>query len=248
MKPVKLTCLTSRKFAIGLMLLCAFTLKISFGVAQNYREIDIKDIGYSLDIPGVVLNAGQSVDVIINVGKANRPAQDAIGYKIWLELSPNAQQPNAISPSAQYGWLWEVGSSLGTNKINNVYNHNYARLTKENGWGEVLRVQVTSAVNGVWAPSLVQDLGGILILDNVNIKDPAAEGLKIWPNPCGEFANVELGGGDIAKIDVYDIQGRVVKSQAGLFMIDMTHLAPGKYFVAATDTKGQIWRSGLSKF
>lgn len=248
MKPVKLFCVTSPKLAMCLLLLFGIALSASMAFAQNYREIDINDLGYSVDVPGVVLNAGQSVDVIVNVGKANRPAHDAVGYKIWLQVSSNAQLPNSISPSAQYGWLWEAGSYLGSAKTNDVYNHVYSRMTKENGWGEVLRVQVTAAVNGVWAPSLVQSVGGILIMDNVNIKPDEEVRLSVWPNPCGEFANIDLSGTQLAKVEVIDIQGQLVKSQGALFVVDLSNLAPGNYFIAATDTKGAVYRSRISKF
>ncbi|MFN8393670.1 MAG: T9SS type A sorting domain-containing protein [Bacteroidia bacterium] len=230
------------------MLLCAFALKINLAQAQNFREIDINDLGYSLDIPGVVLNAGQSVDVIINVGKANRPAHDAVGYKIWLQLSSNAQQPNTISPTATYGWLWETGSFMGSTKTNDVYNHTYSRLTKENGYGEVLRVQITAAVNGVWAPSLVQNVGGILIMDNIGIKGPEVERFAITPNPCSDLAKVEIQGFQLERLDVINIQGQVVLTQGAMASLDMSALSPGTYFVSATDNKGRVRTVRVAKY
>lgn len=72
--------------------------------------------------------------------------------------------------------------------------------------------------------------------------------LKVYPNPASETVTVDLGDKQAQKIEVFDVTGRVVYTQAGNFTqqekIDVTRFGSG-YFTIVVTGEWETWTSKL---
>jgi hypothetical protein len=68
------------------------------------------------------------------------------------------------------------------------------------------------------------------LITDTDVSSPEIVSLEIFPNPATDFADVQLAGGTIDLIEVYNIRGQVVKSHVEP-RISTAELAEGIYFV-----------------
>ncbi len=84
------------------------------------------------------------------------------------------------------------------------------------------------------------NIGPTTIADGVG-----TQGHRLWPNPSHGTVNIAMGEDEVAlELDVFDVSGRQVyttslKSDHGLAVVDLSHLAAGDYTLALQHTGGR---------
>ena len=69
--------------------------------------------------------------------------------------------------------------------------------------------------------------------------------LNIYPNPATDELNIKLNNlGDVALINIYDLQGRLIQSEKAIKnesnqKISITNLVSGLYFISLEKSNGQ---------
>jgi len=88
----------------------------------------------------------------------------------------------------------------------------------------------------------------------VNVADNAA--LNVYPNPTDNLLHIELSGGKIANVALYDLQGRVVTGEdahagapqrGGNVTINMRSVPAGVYLLRVTGTDGKEYQRKIVK-
>ena len=117
-------------------------------------------------------------------------------------------------------WVWTGSGDVDLSGINgsNIYL--------------AFKYTSTDSQSSTW------EIDDILItgLPNVGINNPALNDIKVnvFPNPAFDEFNVTLPQDDIYKLDIYSLNGKVVKSalvQGSIFKTDISDLDKGVYFI-----------------
>ncbi len=93
---------------------------------------------------------------------------------------------------------------------------------------------------------MIQDDGDNWYIDNVNVTGtlgiPEFQNnldLSIYPNPTNNFVNI-VTTESIEKIEIYDILGKIVKTQNKAVNVDLSDLPEGLYALKVTTINGKI--------
>lgn len=183
--------------------------------AQGVDSVSIALFPHFIDYPAVSLNIGYTVTLKIHVGEVDDPAYDIAGFALELELSGSAEVPETVTSDLDASWLMENDNLVNTSWVNattgvlhlNVVRDDTSGLT---GYGEVIRVTLTSAANGVGPEELFSSIGGSMtVVDNLEMKTHyPTPSLKVWPNPAVDQLNVQ-GLQEGTDLRIFDQKGKV---------------------------------------
>ncbi len=166
-----------------------------------------------------------------------------------------------LDSSFDYSWngitnSWEVES-----KYEMDYNNNYAlsdlilptpmfedddmmyfnhMFTKMKGYDEN---------GGQWALAFTYDLYYSDFIPT-GIEQTEQSKLSIAPNPAQDYFTVKLENNQLFDINIYDSEGRLIKSQKAsnnMRKIDIKDLKSGIYFIQITDANNRVYSSKLIK-
>jgi hypothetical protein len=89
----------------------------------------------------------------------------------------------------------------------------------------------------IFAPAINQNL---LIIEGeniVNVEEETTSRFNVYPNPASDV--LMLQGINLSQVSILDISGKVIESFNSIQQrIDVSHLAPGVYFVQANTEQG----------
>ena len=103
------------------------------------------------------------------------------------------------------------------------------------------------------------------LVDSVNCNEPyhysvpqhSALEIRVYPNPAGDLLHIELsGGGGIASVALYDLQGRVVTGagahagtpqQGGTATVNLRNVPAGVYLLRVRDAEGKEYMRKIVK-
>jgi hypothetical protein len=186
-QPVRMTwakhALVSKKsiasvFLSGL-LYCGLLLGFCPGrlVSQGTYEVDLSEFVHSVWVTGGTLNANQVGTVNLNLGSSAFPVSDAMGLRLELVVSSDAYLPsNPLSVTVSGSWLLsgvELSQSL---EVDGSTRTMYLTLERDpadgsaNGYGFALSFPLVAAHNNVSASSMVASEGGVVIIENVDMR------------------------------------------------------------------------------
>ncbi|MEM7368016.1 MAG: T9SS type A sorting domain-containing protein [Bacteroidota bacterium] len=88
-------------------------INLNYGLTHNKRDGDEKNgpLLYT-EFVGDTIMAGDTVDVIINLGTDQEPAVDLYGIAFTLQYDSSLVEPNSISVSYDNSWLGTYGSDM----------------------------------------------------------------------------------------------------------------------------------------
>src|SRR5690606_11669438 len=74
----------------------------------------------------------------------------------------------------------------------------------------------------------------------LNTTDDNLSELKVYPNPVSEILYIEIGNHEIAKMSLYDITGKLLKTlDTSIQEIDVRNLNNGLYFLVLESASGE---------
>ena len=245
------------KYILALAALFLFTA--SSGYSQEYDTLDVATLNYSLEIPNVTLNTGDTAVYHFKIGTAGAQVEDAIGLEIAFDVTANAEFPT--TPDFRYRGSWLLNTSnkttsytldptTGTIQLN-------ATRTDDNpqtGYGKVFSIALVAAVDNVHAEDLIASSGGgYVIIENVDFKTLSPSIMEpempannpqfsMFPNPCQTEVNLNWEGILPISAMVITPTGNTVKRLSGFEIqsgkMSVTSLPDGFHILVARYPKG----------
>ncbi|MCJ8290045.1 MAG: T9SS type A sorting domain-containing protein [Crocinitomicaceae bacterium] len=74
----------------------------------------------------------------------------------------------------------------------------------------------------------------LTIEEPLSIFNQEFEHLVIYPNPMSDILNIDIDGGTIDLVELYDLNGRLVHQSAGTNQLNVSELHPAMYFIQVT--------------
>jgi hypothetical protein len=247
-----------QKFALVLfILLASFTL----GFCQNLDTISVDQFAYSIEYPEGTITEGDTVELILHLGTEANSLESAAEFDIDIDLSSIAGYVEAPPVNYEESWFGSDGnldkdistdSALGRISIQGV-RHEGQLIS---GWGELLRIKVVAGEDANEAAELVSGSGGIVMIDNLEMKGAAAEAVAdagrdcmewlLYPNPATDRVRVEAAKAGEMLVDLIAPSGGVVFAgkplEQGAMDIDLdgAGLAPGIYLIQIRNNEGCV--------
>ena len=132
-----------------------------------------------------------------------------------------------------------IGSISGNINSNEIQDYHFSHLAPKSGVNYYRLKQIDS--NGKTSYSK------IISHEWKNINEPA---IKIFPNPIQDFANIILQNKLNARLTVYQLDGKMIKSisvSGNSDKVDFTFLKPGMYLIATQNENGSVFQKILKK-
>lgn len=207
-------------------------------MAQTPSEIDLANFSHVHSVSGGTLNANQAGTLSFELGSLASPAADVLGLRLDIELSDEAVLPtSSLVLDFDGSWLCdglEVSQSVTVNGSTRILHIELALSDNvaQSGYGLVLSFPLVSAFNNVAASSLVANLDGIVIVENIDMKRAAPLDV-CYPNPSSGMLHVAWAGAD--RLRLVGMDGRcwdfAVTDVGGVGVADIAPLARGMYVV-----------------
>jgi hypothetical protein len=244
-------CTFHTRLTIVACLLCAFVLAAYSLPAQSYASVNLRELGYVVSLPEVVLMEGESIEAIIEVGSAAAPVRSAIGYDIWVELSSEAKWTASLSPNMTNSWMAEpsiAATETHDAMAPNHYRYQFLKTDPVDGSGRMLKLRLTANEDYVHTSHLIQKVGGLMQIDNLELRiagsQPVAAALSIWPNPAigAAKAQVQLYCKDapVTSVKLLNLGGVTLSSYGPTEVLDLSTIAAGTYILQVTNQLGQV--------
>jgi hypothetical protein len=206
-------------------------------MAQSYSQIDVNEYGYNVVIPNVILDANETVDIQLEIGKQHGDVEQAVGFELTVELGANAALPTSLNPNMEGSWMNQEGvgilESHGSGG-SNVYTYTYDRDSPTNGSGRTLALTLKAAVDNTPAASLLSTSGGVLIVDNLDIRQAAPKTdseVQVYPNPTTGVFTVRCGETPAQQVQILSVTGQVLRTFSANQLLDISDLSAGLYYV-----------------
>ncbi len=244
------------RLTIAACLLCASISGACSLYAQSYVSVNLRELGYVITLPDVVLMEGESVEASIEVASAAAPVRSAIGYDIWVELSSEAKWTTSLTPNMTNSWMAEP--SIAATETHgaaapNRYSYQFLKTDPANGSGMVLKLRLTANVDYVHTSRLIQKVGGLMQIDNLELRTagskPVASELSLWPNPAMgmEKAHVKLHCKDaqVTSVKLLNLGGVTLSTYGPTDALDLSTVAAGTYILQVTNHLGKVMHQKL---
>lgn len=233
--------------------LVAILLFLCAGVplaAQHPSQVDVKAYGFKAIIPDVTLQAGETVEIELKIGNW---AEKVLGFQLKLELSALAATPVSLEPSMAGLWITEPGvvaQEIHMAAEPKVYTYTYDRSVPVSGEGTLLRLRLQALVSNVHAADLLTYAGGVLVVDNLDIRQAAPSTVPdftVWPNPSKDIYQLSSNASPVVEATLLSREGRLLHTYGAVASIDLSDLPAGTYFLMASNQLGQTFCRVLYK-
>lgn len=161
---------------------------------------------------------------------------------------PGASYTNVIRVQTQQNMTFTVSFVQGTLTVNqyDYYAPNYSNFPNANNNWPVLTVQqstISSTIGGTSVQTTVTINGNYQTLGVNNVSYSPSE-IIILPNPAKDNFKVFSNANEIKKIQILDINGRMVK-ETNNNDVDCSQLSNGTYIIRIEDKNGKIVQEKL---
>lgn len=212
--------------------------------AQSYSEIDIAGMNPTIISPDVILNAGESAEFYIHIGTSTKPVENVVGFKLNIELSPNARLESTINPQVN-GWLG-FNTKLTESTLPQhpeKFKLEYAKTLANTGYGQILKIKIFCTTNQTHASRLVRSVGGLMIIDNLDARmgqfsANAIESQKVYPNPGNGQFKISGNLENIQEMNICALNGTVLEHFAPSNAFDISQLPSGCYLLEIKSLEG----------
>ena len=215
--------LFSRLSHIAIFILCCLP---GLSRAQSGTWIDVQEYDFDIHLPNGTFDTGDTVYAEIHLDSPSNGSQIFRGVDINLELSGDAALPSQFDADFAGGWLLDstdVDSSTEVRPLTRLMEVYAERLdgVGQSGAGLVLKVPIVCDADNVQASDLVVDGGGLVLVDNVDMKTAGPQGGAVHTT--------------VTRLDAE--RGPTMVSEA-TGTVDLAALPPGLYFIVETDAAG----------
>lgn len=143
--------------------------------AQSTQEIDLSEFAYSVTVSGGTLNANESATVTLTLGNGDAPLSDVVAIRLDLVLSDYAYLPtSSLQPNVQSSWAYDPSDYAQSLSVNAEAHSMSLTLTRNSGsadgHGFTFSFPLVVCCNGVNANSLVLSDGGVVIVENIDLR------------------------------------------------------------------------------
>ena len=218
-------------------------------MAQDPMEVDLANIANTYNVSGGTLNANQAGTFSFELGSVASPAADVLGLELDITLSDQAVLPtSSLALNFEGSWLLEdveVSQSITVNGSTRILHIGLilSDNVPETGHGFVLSFPIVSAYNNVAASSLVTELDGIVIIENIDLRleAPAVQEQQFaetvqpvcYPNP--NLGTLYVPFEDADRLRVTGLDGRcrefALTDASGIGLADIVALQEGLFWI-----------------
>lgn len=198
-----------------LMAISTISMKAQGGVNRS-----VSNYGFEISAPEGTLDSGESATITILVGSSSTPVNDALGFEIDLELGDHAIMPQASNVSYDGSWFFTgsppYNDQFSTNSVEHSVTVSGTQSPAVSGYGTLFKIELTANVDNVEASSLVQDGGGMILVDEAGFKtapsilEKEKPDFELYPNPSSDVVNFRWEGSQPEAVYIYDLQGKQV--------------------------------------
>lgn len=240
-------------------------------MAQETIEVDLSEFAHSVWVTGGTLNTNQVGTVNLNLGTSADPVSDAMGLRLELVISSDAILPsNPLSVTVSGSWLLsgvEISQSL---EVDGSTRTMYLTLERDladgsaNGHGFALSFPLVSAHNGVNASTMVTSEGGVVIIENVDMRSsrrirnepdtlPSTpiEAFHFYPNPCQDQIQVYLPSEEDAELRLTGMNGRTqsvkITMEGRMGSADISPMKRGVYWAEVIQAGQVVMRQRIQR-
>lgn len=181
------------------------------------------------------VHAGGSVNINTNV------------EGLYPMVTPDwpAQIPGTLEEASPWQW-WDQNGALAQVEVAPGITANQASLASNPNSSPAKGRAYIDTIMGYMNPRIVCALQlGPCSLVGINEADPIARGVEVFPNPVHDQALVNSKNGVIRMFDLYDADGRRVRSEnveRNSFNLSRNGLKPGVYFIQLQFDQGTVTR------
>ncbi|MFH2143331.1 MAG: T9SS type A sorting domain-containing protein [Bacteroidota bacterium] len=198
--------------------------------------------------------AQQTVNIDTSIPEDFANVNDGTGSDIdttWSLVELSANWPAAVDTNSGIGeYQFAIGTTPGGNEIMGWTSNSINTVVTQNGLSlidhSIYYISVR-AVNGAGLIGNVATSNGQLALQPSDVKELAEMmKIKIYPNPAFDYIIIELPINLInSKIDIFSIQGKVIKSLKttdSIITIDLNNLSSGVYLIGIQSESGFVMK------
>lgn len=145
-------------------------------MAQAVFEINLSEFQYSVTVSGGTLDTDDVGTVSMTLGTSSLPVSEALGLRLDLTLSADAVLPSSpLDVTVSGSWLLgnaSLSQGLTVERENRVMHLYLVRNDSmaQSGHGFVLSFPLVCGANGISASSLVEHDGGVVVVENVDLR------------------------------------------------------------------------------
>lgn len=169
--------------------------------AQATLEVPLSSFSSTTTCTGGTLMQGDSAILTFYLGTAVNPAQHVMGLRLQFTLSDDATLANPANFSTTGSWLFSDGyfdTDLDVNDDGNlVLEVGRNNSLSKSGYGKVFTCKLICTTNNVAASSLVTATGGLVIVENVEMRQARPQGhqqqtTRLDPEPASPAVNLTM--------------------------------------------------------
>jgi hypothetical protein len=170
--------------SITLLLVFIFLHLFATLAAQSPGWEYLDDFSWNIESPSGYFDSGDTIEYTLRLGAAGDPAIDVLAIDLQLELEDHVTIPTNCSPNTAGSWLHD--DSYYAERVQFDANaRELAILTERtnfssrNGSGLVYSFRLISGADNVLAADLITDGGGMVLVDNVEMRMAAPTPPKV---------------------------------------------------------------------
>lgn len=210
-----------------LLLIVLFPALGACAQGQGPTWVSALEYGFDIQLPNDTLDAGDTTYAELHLDLPFHSADRLIGVDLYLELSGDAELPATFNADSSGSWVFggtEITCDTEVRPLDRELKAFVLRNDSigQNGLGMVLRIPIVAAKDNVSAADLLVDGGGLVLVDNVDMKTNA-------PSTPPAFTTV-------TRMDQAEGPAVVAEARGA---IDLAALPPGLYFIVETDANGK---------
>lgn len=171
----------------------------SLCMAQSTSWKSISNFAHEFHLPDTTINTGDTVTLQVKLGTSASPVAYAHAADLTIELSEDAEMPESFEVDLTGSWLFDDSNVQTTTSLNFserkllILAERTDNISRE-GNGLILSIRLVSAEDNVNAQDLIVASGGIILVENVD--------MRIAPetnaDPDEDLSGIAgAGGGDI---------------------------------------------------
>jgi hypothetical protein len=232
-----------------IMCILLITLSPQRAHAQYYDITDVKQLGFSVSVPDIILMEGETVEAVVSIGSVGSPVRGAVGFEIWVDVGDNGIVVPTLAPDMAGSWLASAMMPSESRTLGSVtrYTYTYVRGVPTDGSGMVLRLHLKASKNYVNANTIIMQAGGMILIDNLELRTSGprpveSAGVAVWPNPASANARsvqVRCSGQPALALSLYNLDGQLMGKFDPMQPMDLTSFAAGAYLLHVVDAAGR---------
>lgn len=250
----------TRQFLTTTFLILATTLA---AMAQTYDEVPLSQFTHALSAGNATLGVGDTAWFALTLGSSADPAQDVVGVRLELAIDGTADLPVAMPVQVTGSWCLDAANLHTALDVEDTppaisLTARADDWSSTSGHGFALRFPLVCNTANTPANSLIDNVGGVVIVENVDAKR-AAPNPKLqpttdipslpFPNPTMDVVRLPFPLEAEMRVELIAPDGNALRlqAQAGTDLLDLRALAPGTYLLRVSRGPEVLLQARIAK-